>query len=204
MDDLKKAVQGFAGIAKDLPENLQVVAFQLLLQHHLDSLGAPKKAGHVQPDVEPDGASPDAKTVEESAPNQEDLVLSDIHIKARRFLEKYSVTMEELNNLFYKEAGTILPLYDDLKTTRMAEGQVRVALLQSLLHSFESGDFEAKVEDVRQECTDRKCYDSNNFTAIFKNNKSLFDFETYTKGTKTVRLSADGLKELAEVIKELQ
>ena len=69
---------------------------------------------------------------------------------------------------------------------------------------YGAGDFDADVEAVRKECTDRKCYDSTNFAAHFRNNKTLFAFDKYTKTTKTVRLSEAGRKELAQVIKELQ
>jgi hypothetical protein len=66
-----------------------------------------------------------------------------------------------------------------------------------------SGDFAVDVEVVRRECTERKCYDTTNFAAHFKNNGSLFD-HTYTKDTKTLKLSEDGRKELADIVKELQ
>ena len=125
-------------------------------------------------------------------------------VKARRFLEKHALSIDHLNNLFYKEDGQVLPLYDDLKTTRMSEGQIRIVLLQALQNAVNAGDFTAQVEQVRQECTARKCYDTSNFTAHFRNNESLFDFDTYGRNTKTVKLSENGRKELAQVIKELQ
>lgn len=207
MKKLKDAIDEFADIAKALPDNLQVICFELLLKHHLDSLSVPRKTDKAEDSgAKSEQKQPPAevKTVEESAKGQEDLSNSDLHVKARRFLEKYSLSLEHLNNLFYKEGGTIRPLYEDLKTTRTSEAQIRIALLQSLNKAVETGDFEAQVESVRKECTDRKCYDINNFAGNFKNNKSLFDFDNYTKGTKAVRLSEAGRKELAEVIKELQ
>ena len=54
------------------------------------------------------------------------------------------------------------------------------------------------------ECTQRKCYDQNNFSNNFNNNAPLFDFEKYSKSLTVLRLSEDGRKELSEVIKELQ
>ena len=50
-------------------------------------------------------------------------------------MEKYSVSIAEVNNLFYKDGGDIPPLYEDVKTTRMAEGQIRVTLLQAALRN---------------------------------------------------------------------
>ena len=119
-------------------------------------------------------------------------------------MEKYSVSLADLNNLLYKEGQQILPLYEDVKTTRMAEAQIRIALLLSLRNALTNGEFEATIDAVRTECRDRKCYDQGNFAANFRNNQSLFDFEKYTKEMAEVRLSENGRKELAQLIKELQ
>jgi hypothetical protein len=109
----------------------------------------------------------------------------------------------ELNNLFYKQNEVIEPLYEDVKTTRMAEAQIRVALLIAMKTAIPSGEFEAPVDVIRAECRDRKSYDQANFAANFKNNESLFDGK-YGKDTTSLRLSEDGRKELAQLIKELQ
>jgi hypothetical protein len=210
---LKEKVDEFTAIAKELPENLQVVCFELLLKHHLDSVApAARRTPPAKPG--PEAEKPDkpknedettsTRTVEDTTKKQEDLSQTDLHVKARRFLEKYTLSIDHLNNIFYKEGDRILPLYDDLMTTRMAEGQIRIALLQALHAALTTGDFDAQVEQIRQECTARKCYDGSNFSQNFRNNISLFDFDTYTKETKSVRLSEDGRKELADVIKELQ
>lgn len=204
MDILKSKVKQFAAIAADLPENLQVVCFELLLKSHLGALTPPVPIINESAAPKPNNDGDEAKSVEQSSMVQEDLTLKDLHTKVRRFLEKYSLSTDQLNNLFYKEDGKIQPLYEDLKTTRMSESQIRIALLQSLHGALTTGEFTASVEEVRQECTDRKCYDTNNFAAHFRNNKSLFDFDNYTKNTKAVKLSEVGRKELAQVIKELQ
>jgi hypothetical protein len=77
-------------------------------------------------------------------------------------------------------------------------------LLKALVNALSSGEFQANVEEIRSECQIRKCYDTNNWNNNFQNNASLFDFGKYTKDLKTVRLSEDGKKELAELIGELQ
>jgi len=204
---LEDKVNEFASIAKGLPENLQVICFELLLRNHLES-STRQSSGQVQIEQSEHASPPDeaseAKTVEESAGTQEDLAVADLHVKVRRFLEKYSLSIEDLNNIFYKEGDRILSLYDDLKTTRMSEGQIRITLLQALHAAINSGDFVAHVEDVRKECADRKYYDGANFAANMRNSKTLFDFDKYTKSTKAVKLSENGRKELAEVVKELQ
>jgi hypothetical protein len=204
LDTLKSKVKEFAAIAADLPENLQVVCFEMLLKSYLGALAPPTPTLGAPATPKLDNDVTDAKSVEQSSMAQDDLTLKDLHTKVRRFIEKYSISIDHLNNLFYKEDGNILPLYEDLKTTRMSESQIRIALLQSLHSALTTGEFTASVEEVRQGCTDRKCYDTNNFAAHFRNNKSLFDFDNYTKNTKAVKLSEEGRKELAQVIKDLQ
>lgn len=212
MAKLKDKVAEFAAIAADLPDNLQVVCFELLLRSHLEaSRPRPPANPERNKDVDKEkdknkdlDAEDKSKTVEEAAKSQADIVQGDLHVKVKRFLQKYSLTLDHLNNVFYKEDGKILPLYEDLNTTKMSEGQIRIALLQSLVSAIPTGTFEATVEDVRSECDDRKCNDRPNFAANFRNNDTMFDFETFDRQTKKVRLSEDGKSELADVIKELQ
>ncbi|MEX0708136.1 MAG: hypothetical protein WD078_09255 [Woeseia sp.] len=210
MAKLRDKVAEFAAIAADLPENLQVVCFELLLHDHLDR-SRPQPSAQLDQRREASKRKDDdpktedkAKTVEEAAKAQADIVQPDLHVKAKRFLEKYSITLDHLNNVFYKEDGNILPLYEDLKTTKMSEAQIRIAMLQSLKRAISTGTFEASVEEVREECNDRKCNDKPNFAATFRNNNAKFDFDTFDRSTKTVRLSEDGRAELALVLKELQ
>lgn len=119
-------------------------------------------------------------------------------------MQKHSVTIEAINGLFYREGDAILPLYEDLKTTRASEAQVRIALLQAFRAALETGEFQAETESIRQECQDRKCYANNNFGNNFNNNATLFDFEKYSKATDRMKLSVRGQTELAELIRELQ
>lgn len=213
MTKLKEKILELAEIAKECPENLQVVCFELLLKHHLDSLSTKQsKAADSGPQTPaaasappPDPGAEDKKpAIEDIVKGQDDISESDLHIKARHFMKKCGISIEQLNNLFYKDDGKIAPLYEDLKTTRMAEGQIRIALLQALRNAMSNGEFQASVEEVRAESNVRKCYDKNNFANNFNNNAALFDFKKYEKSIQALKLSEDGRKELAEVIKELQ
>lgn len=211
MSSLQDKVKELAEIAASVPDNLQITCFELLLRDYLASISSesakpPKKTAvevnnGLPSEIDQEGST---KNIEESTPMQADVTQADLHVKARKFMEKYSVSTGELNNLFYKEGQTIMPLYEDLKTTRMSEAQIRIALLQALHHGLGDGEFIAQVEDIRTECRDRKVLDGPNFSAIFRNNSSLFDFDSYNKDTKSIRLSEEGRKELAEIIKELQ
>lgn len=208
MSKLKDKVEEFAEIAKGLPDNLQVVCFELLLKHHLDAAGG-RPAKEVAPGPDPAPGTGPLPPVEVTPPaeagsKQEDLKPADIHVKAKKFLEKHALSIDHLNNLFFKEEGTLKPLYEDLKTTRMSESQIRITLLIALRCAIANGEFEATIEAIKQDCTERKCYDSSNFGNNFNNNKSLFDFPKFAKGVTAVRLSDTGRKELADVIQELQ
>jgi hypothetical protein len=214
MSDLKDKVKEIAEIAASLPDNLQQPCFELLLKHYLASVlpasgsaedvAVMEHAVAAQEGVPPAAPPETLQPLEQVAKGQADLTNNDLHVKARRFMEKYSVSLAELNNLFYKEGQEVMPLYEDLKTTRTAESQIRVALLLSLRSALTGGEFQVTVEAVRTECRDRKCYDAGNFAANFNNNRSLFDFEKYTKNTIELRLSENGRRELAQLIKELQ
>lgn len=211
MSSLKEKVKELAEIAACVPENLQVTCFELLLQDYLAAASSKEPPAQKQTTATAtigtaaESASEQTTSdAERAEPAQDDVTQADLHVKARKFMAKYSISISELNNLFYKEGAAIMPLYEDLKTTRMSEAQIRIALLQALQHGLGDGEFVAQVEDIRTECRDRKVLDAANFAANFKNNKSLFDFDTYSKNTKSIRLSEEGRKELADIIKELK
>ncbi len=207
MSKLKAKIDEFAAIATSLPENLQLICFELLLRNFLEG---PKHATD-DPRVTPMGgpAQPPPPPPEPATPTageikQHDLKESHLHVKVRKFLQKHSLSIEQLNNLYFKENNDLKPLYEDLKTTKASESQIRITLLNAFQNAISTGDFEVSIESVRNECKERKCYDLNHFTGIFSNNKSLFDFKEFTKNTDSVRLSEEGKKKLAEIIKELQ
>lgn len=201
MSKLFDKVKEIAAVSSSLPENLQQSCFEILLKYHLSTLtiSAPDRKDIAAPDKKQDD---ELHVVEEQ--EQADLTDSDIHLKVRRFMEKNNVTFDEINNIFYKDGKNIKILYEDLGTTKMAVAQIRIALLQSLYNAFETGEFQAVIENVREECRDRKCHNSANFAVNFNNNSSFFDFDKYTKSIDIVKLSEEGKQELASLIKELQ
>ena len=205
-DKLKQKIMEFVALAKECPENLQAKCFELLLADHLQQL-RPKvvSIGEDTKPPKPTGDETKKGDEDKKASQQEDIAETDLHVKARQFLKKSGLTVEHINQLFYKEEGNFLPLYDDLKTTKASESQIRIALLHSLLKGMHTGDFEFNGESVREEAQVRKCYDTPNFAAHFKNSKELFEgFSKYSKTSPTIKLSANGKAKLAEVIKDLQ
>lgn len=204
--ELKAQIAEFAAIAKGCPDNLQEKCFELLLAHYLDRRPL---AGEPAPRPEERAPAPDAETPARESPSlprgQEDIARSDIHLKAMKFLERYALTIEDVNQVFYKEGDQILPLYEDLKTTKTSECQLRIALMLAFRSALNTGDFVFNGEAVRAECQTRKCYDAPNFAAHFRRNAELFDgFEKYESSAPQVRLSEHGRKALAELIKVLR
>jgi hypothetical protein len=207
MGDIKDKVLELAEISKACPENLQAICFEALVKHYLAGLPAEEQSRAEQDRLKPGAQVKPEEAVaalQETAKKQEDLKETDLHVKLKRFMEKQGLSLDDLNNLFYKEDDRVLPLYEDLKTTRMAEGQMRITMLRALVTAMSSGEFEVDVEAVRRECVERKCYDGANFAANFRNNRSLFDFAKFDRNTKKVRLSDSGKKELGNLLKELR
>ncbi len=215
MSDLKEKIKEIVEIVALVPEQFKTTCFELLLkeaiantrievpasvttavsQHH------PNKA--TQQDIE---VTPEASMLSPAQPKVEDgtdISISDIHMKVRKFMEKGDITVSNLNELFYKENGSFESLVTDLGVTKMSEAQIRITPLQTLHNALASGDFFTTVENVREECKMRKSYDGTNFTANFKNNTSLFDFGAWTKDVTELKLSEEGKKSLANVIKAL-
>lgn len=208
MKKLKEKVLELAAIAQECPENLQQICFEVLLKHALgpqQPTPQPTAPLAAEKDAKPEESKQDPKSVVvQTARSQDDLSASDLHVKVKRFLEKHDLSVDHLNQLFYKEADSILPLYDDLKTTRTSENQIRITLLQCLLSAIRTGLFQTTVEAARGEAETRKCYDRRNWGNNFTNNSSLFDFKKYTKAVTRITLSDQGKCELAGVVKELQ
>jgi hypothetical protein len=205
-EKLKQKIMEIVAMAKDCPENLQEKCFELLLADHLQKCHPKISSGEEDGKQSVSTGDENKKEGEgKKISRQEDIAENDLHVKARQFLKRSSLTVKDINQLFYKEEGNFKPLYDDLKTTKTSESQIRIALLHSLLNGMHTGDFEFNGESVREEVQVRKCYDLNNFGAHFKNRKELFEsFTKYDKSSPTIKLSTDGKAKLAEVIKEMQ
>jgi hypothetical protein len=206
-EELKKKVLEVGEVVKGLPPAVQEKAFEMLLSLELGGTLVKKDKG-AGPTPEPNGSKAGPEGGAEAAVQRrggEDLVPQDLHLKAKKFLEKQGLTIENLNELFYKEGDEIKPLFEDLKTTKSSESQIRLGLLSALRNAIQQGEFEFNGEDVRQQCQLRKTYDATNFKANFRNNKKLFDkFENYEKEKPEIRLSEEGREALAKLIKELQ
>jgi hypothetical protein len=197
---LKDKISEFVALAKQCPDNLQETCFRVLLEDFLAS-------GKRTPPVDTRKTSGEDKPESPTPPDtgsQGDIRESDIHVKVKRFMEKEGVSLDDLNQVFYKEGESFLPLFDSLGTTKTSESQIRVSLLRALQAALATGDFAVNLDEVKLECQQRKCYDGSNWGNNFSNNARLFDFKKFSKDIKSAKLSDAGKKELADLLKQLK
>ena len=181
-------------IAETCPELYKVECFKILLEYQLR--GSIKEKSQIILETTQESE------VSEEKPQRE-IVDSDLDMKFRKFMERYKISLDKINQLFYIEGESFFGIYDDLKTLKLAEIQIRVALLQAMINAMNNGEFEFDGEAVRAECQKRKAYDLRNFATNFKNNSQFFvGFGTYKK-EETVKLSEDGKRELSIIIEEI-
>lgn len=222
MSEIKEEIKEIVEIVALVPDALKVMCFEILLNdtlakrhglhkstsHALGSSSAGPKTEKLNStpleDFSIDStATPNAPGVDPKVNGGSDITMSDIHMKTKKFMEKSKLTLDEINNVFYKEGEKFELLVTDLGTTTMAGSQIRIASIQALQHALINGEFTTTVEAVREECKMRKCYDVPNFTTNFKKNATFFDFGEWTKDVSELRLSETGKQALAEVIKTL-
>lgn len=222
MADLKEQIREIVEIVGLVPESLRTMCFEMLLKDALSHRRAPPPPPPAPPApvaalatkekeaaaASTEGGDPDTgdaprPAIQPKVAEGSDITLADIHMKARKFLEKGDVTLVQLNDLFYKENGGFESLTIDLGVTKMSEAQTRIALLQAFHNALTNGDFQTTVKAVREECKMRKSYDLANFAANFGRNAEFFDFDTWSKDITDLKLSEAGKKELATIIKSL-
>ena len=216
MANFKDEIKEIVEIVALVPESHKAMCFEMLLKEALANRRTPpsslqalpaaklKAIEPIAPSADPiESAALSSNGVQPKVNNGSDIAISDLHMKTKKFLEKYEVTLAQLNELYYKNDEVFESLSVDLKVTKMSEGQIRIALLQALQNSLSSGNFQTTVEAVREECKARKTYDSTNFTAHFRNNAEVFDFGAWSSDLTELRLSETGKKELAIAVKLL-
>jgi len=177
--NLKNEIKEIIEIVKQCPETLQEKCFELLLENYLKTNEKSKfKEDTAKFDFEkPIQTTSDISLKKENHVSTEDeITLTDFHIKIRKFLETNNITINAINSLYYKEDGKLMPLYESLNSNKMTDCQNRIALLTAFENSFSNGgEMIFNGEVVRQRCQDLKCYDAPHFADTFKRFSLLFD-----------------------------
>ena len=146
MAELKEEIKDIVEIVSLVPESLKAMCFEMLLKDALakrhGSHNSPSDAP-VSPASEPKNekatSSPTpvgdstasavapAPGVQPKVNGGSDITFSDLHMKTKKFMEKCGLTLEHINNAFYKEGEKFELLVTDLGATTMAGGQIRIA-----------------------------------------------------------------------------
>ncbi|MDD2636816.1 MAG: hypothetical protein PHW82_15090 [Bacteroidales bacterium] len=197
--DIETKLEEILSLVKKCPENLQEKCFELLFNYYFSNQGNQSKKSF---DPSNENPSQEQITPISETTGGDEIKLNQIHTKVRAILKNGELTLDDINNLFYQENSEFKPLYDDLKSTKMADSQIRLTLLGSFENALKDGEFKILVEDVRSLCDTHKCYDSANFATNFKKSKEFFT-EEYKKGTTEIALSPAGKKELVKIASEI-
>jgi hypothetical protein len=192
--ELKKIIE----LVKLCPANLQEKCFEVLLIKILDDTDTGKRVKSEKQKKEVPEEQDEIK--KEDGTKEEEIKLNDLHVKARKLLGQ-NLSLSDINNAFYKDGEEIKPLFDDLKSSKISESQIKLALLEAFKNGIKTGDFKFDTTVVKQQCEIYKCYDAGNFAAYFRNRKDLFG-EEYARNS-VMSLSSEGKKELVNLIKEL-
>lgn len=191
-EDLKKRIKEIIDIVESIPEKFQEQCFEVLLNAALKNAASP-------PAIQ-NGDS--LKLLPEFGDKSSEEANSfKIPARVRTFLSRSSINETTLRGLVFVEEGQVL-FVQEPDTQKISKGQINWALLLALKSAISGNEFQVDPEDVRSVCIEKGLYDRANFTKNFKTNKALFNKVPTTQGG-SVRLSQDGEKRLAELIKEL-
>ena len=199
-EELKAEIKEIIEITKECPAELQQRCFEILLDNYLQKF---KTTRSVQTVIAQNEDKVDESSIEsnEVSTTTSDITENDFHVKVRKFFQLNNINVTDLNRIYYKENGQLLPYYESMHSTKMSECQIRLTLLTAFEEGFATGDFAVNGENVRKRCQELKCYDSPNFATNFKNNAALFDNweDKYDKNTDYI-LSVEGKKQLAQTL----
>ena len=107
-DDLKERVLEIVSIAKECPENLQPLCFELLLRDYLEGGSGCQPRLRLRPRRRPGAASgPGLRRGGQTSTGQQDLKAGDLHVKVRKFMERHAVPLDHLNSCSTRTAARL-------------------------------------------------------------------------------------------------
>jgi hypothetical protein len=180
---LKSELAEIVELVESLPDRYRDRSFELLLSGLL---------------AEPGQAGPPPPPAEQRTPGK-----LTVPARVRAFLGRHSITQDQLGLLVLMENDDVHFIRQP-EGVKVAPGQIQWALLLALKSALLGGEMSVDPEAVRSICIERGLYDKANFASNFKKaaNASLFQKTPEPQGP-AVKLSQDGEKRLAELIKSL-
>jgi hypothetical protein len=197
--ELKQEIQEIIEVSKTCPENLQTTVAEILLSDLLRNRRTPEAATGGRDATEKNSAKPSLEDT--SASNAEQTSMKQVGsefrlpLRLKAFLKKYGIGQEKLDAFFHMEEGQVLPIWS-LTATKIAEGQIQIALLTALENAIKTGEFAFAMCDVHAACKEHKVEETN-WSNNFRNNSRLFGS---LEKDGPISLSEDGMKRLAVLI----
>jgi len=185
LSKLKADFEDILELVKKMPTPLQETAFKMILEHWFTENTAPKQAPAPGPLPPGPGAAPAPGGVPDAV---------------KPFLTANAITTEILEKVFHPTGPGAQLLASSLPGGGKAGKLASLSLLLCVKQALESGSFTCTLKDLRELAIHYDCYDSPNFAATLKANKSYY--KPREKGSD-VELSGPGLKKAGEVIKSL-
>lgn len=174
LEKIKDKLNDVIAIADRCPEKYQVKCFEILL-----------------------GA---LVTAESGAPVAGTAITAEQVVGKPRhdFFTRQNIAEKEWQQVFHFDGSSYSIIVDELKERTRSKKQVRLALLEGIKELLESGEATITKENLLELCKKYDAYDSSNFAAHMKKQRSLF----LARGDNWI-LTKPGEKQAAEAVKEL-
>jgi len=182
LDKLKADFDAILELVNKTPPALQETAFKMILEQWFSAHTAPKRRP----------ADPSTSPVTSMAGTVPEAV--------KPFLTANAITTEILERVFHPAGPGAQLLASAIPGSGKAGKMVSLSLLLAVKQALETGTFTCTLKDLRELAVHYDCYDSANFAATLKANKSYY--KPRDKGAD-IELSGPGLKKAGEVIKSI-
>jgi hypothetical protein len=185
LEKLKADFDAILELVNKTPPALQETAFKMILEQWFSASTAAKP-----------GTPNPGKTPGPGAPSMPGAVPEAV----KPFLTANGITTEILEKVFHPTGPGAQLLASAIPGKGKAGQMVSLSLLLAVRQALESGTFACTLKDLRELAVHYDCYDSANFAATLKANKSYY--KPREKGAD-IELSGPGLKKAGEVIKSI-
>jgi len=185
LDKLKADFDEIIKLVQKAPAPLQETALRIILEQWFSANTTPRPVP--PPQVPAMGSGPL-------------LAPGGVPDGVKPFLTANGITTDILEKVFHPTGPGAQLLASSIPGKGKANQLVSLSLLLCVKQALESGNFTCTLKELRELAVHYDCYDSPNFSATLKNNKSYY--KPRDKGAD-LELSGPGLKKAGEVIKSI-
>jgi hypothetical protein len=185
LDKLKADFDAIIDLVNKTPPALQEMALKMILEQWFNANTATKPASVDL--LRPAGGG--APAAQGGVPDA-----------VKPFLTANAITTDILEKVFHPAGPGAQLLASAIPGNGKAGKLVSLSLLLGVKQALESGSFTCTLKDLRELAVHYDCYDSPNFAATLKANKSYY--KPREKGAD-LELSGPGLKKAGDIIKSI-